>query len=359
MTQANNTVAIPVPTIQTVPLTRWVTEWRTNPRKPQGLADLRNIALKDGIRQDGQLMPASGEYNPKYYKDEKIHSLQGDHRGTALNELAAEKAINPLTGEVFSTIDVLVYENLTDEQRVVLRQDHGQKAIDRVGLYNSIKERRLAGQTMEKAVNSVRPQFDACYRLDETKRKAIDSEPNPADRAKKYHNTRKGVTDIFQKAIDAPTVLENAYIEKLRHNLATPDNKEVREMSDIFEAERKADMTGKITKSKPGPKFMARWNAYLKAQEEAAKTGNAAKSTSMMNREAVETIEKSFESRLLKFVTQGIRRVNGWDEKDFPTLDKAAVALEAGDTKSANALLDTLVAAKIQAQAAAASVAAK
>lgn len=255
-------------------------------------------ALKEDLKLRGQQEPAALEKIGDAYVP-----IKGFRRATAILELAAEGAINPKTvkfdsdgkpvantGKPFESIEALVYEGLSDRERLELLLDHGQRrGLSKVELQNSF-ERGFQAMYTEKELATI------LFSLLEHHYPPNKSIENTAEAKLNYY---RGVIQTAKHAYRAPDVLHDKWMLRLKGTQAWPTKAEMVEMSTIHQKE--SDGKPQFNKKNPGPKFMERWTAYLKKVEEATKEGNVRpKSDSMMNRQQVEEATKACDSLILK-----------------------------------------------------------
>lgn len=305
-----------------VPLSKVVIDRTRNVREDQAYTV---TALKADLALRGQQDPAVVEKI-----GDEFFPIKGFLRSTALMELMNEKKIDPQTmkfdektgepvpntGKPFESIDAIVYEGLTDRERIELLLDHGQRrGLNRVELQNAFERSFGAGYSEKEIAVILYGLLEQLY----IPNKTIGTS---AEEKLAYY---RGVIQTAKEAWRSPTVLHTAWVEKLKGVHAWPTKAELFEMSKLFQKEAESNVT--YNKSNPGPKFMERWNAYLKKQADAAADGEKrSKSDSMMNRSQLEDAGKACDSFCLKIHGKIITRELSQDK--LALLDKEMVEVE-------------------------------
>jgi hypothetical protein len=276
------------------------------------------------IQMRGQQDPATLEkVGDKYYP------IKGFRRSAAIAK-AAERGLTyaesaPESGKPIDKVVAIVYENLSEKERTELLLDHGQRrGLSRVEFQNALERGFMAGYTDKELVTLLFGLFESLYppsrKIDEdVSGNKLVGEKLAQARFEYY----KGVLQIAKRAYKAPTILRDAYYKKLRGEQNWPTNTELADLLTIHEKEASAD--GMISREKPGPKFLEKWDAVKKTKEDAANGGTRPKSSAMRNRQQVEDSLKTLESPISK----SFQKIQLGDipVDQLPVLDRMCVKL--------------------------------
>lgn len=251
-------------------------------------------------------------------------------------------------------IPAIVHDPLTDSELKRLTHDHGHRGLNQYQVALALEGRILANPeaTEKDIVWAERMLIDAAFTVDTKKATEFDNPEYSTDKQKDlYLAYRKGILQTIKRCATGPRVMRDEHFHGLKTGAKFLKQEDIREMEKIFKDELKADVTGKINRDNPGPLFLARWQKFVDAKAEALKAGDGGKvkSTSMASRETVLTARNTCQSRLMKLTLNSMARENNFDTTDIPTLDSAAVALEAGNVAEATKIIEELVAKKVPA----------
>lgn len=339
---------------QKIKLSELVINRNDNVRDKEAYEDLR--ALKDDLAFRGQQVEAAVEkVGPNQFKP-----LQGFLRGTALLDLQAEGKIDPLTvklnpvngepipgsGKVFETIHATVYEGLTDRERMSLLFDHSQRrGLNAAETHLALEKLFAALYSEIDVVIMTRNLLEQWYPPKRAIKKLKDKDGNDTtvDDPTDLLNYFRGVIQTAKIAWRSPTLLREAWLNKLRKKQSWPRKSELLEGAKIFEDECKSDVTQKMTQDKPGPKFMAWWDRFHSAQIEAEEAGESrGKNTSMLSRGQVEDCKKTAGSRVVRGTLSGVLNDGTFPREKLPLLDKFQQKIEAKLTPDEVAELDAI-----------------
>lgn len=251
-----------------------------------------------------------------------LFPIKGFRRMTALQQLVEEAAIDPKMGKPFKDVQVLIYEGLDDKERMNLLLDHGQRrGLNKSELFEAFCRGFDARYGEMEIVILLRDLLELHYPPTREIKNTTD------DKGTDLLNYYKGVLQTAKQAWQAPTVLRQAWVEKLQGKHAWPNKAEMVDMVKVFNKEREADKTNTVSRQNPGPKFLEAWKAFLAKQAEAAANGEKrAKSSAMMNRAQIEGLKDQTDSRLFKSLNDVLMRKLPDDR--IAILDKLACQAE-------------------------------
>lgn len=224
--------------------------------------------------------------------------LQGNRRAYNISKLAEAGVTDPLTGKPFSTVDAEVYDTLTESERIQLMLDVNDiRGLKEVELFYACEKAWNAGWNDRQVVVQLASLF-LHFNGGVYKRPVV---PAMQDGGKDLFDYHKGTIQTWKQAYQAPVVLREAFVEKLRGNQRWPSNKELDKLFKTYLKEEKESKDGRINRENPGPQFLAEWNDYLAKVKEALDNGKSKpKPQSMMNRTALESQRLRAVSRILK-----------------------------------------------------------
>lgn len=168
----------------------------------------------------------------------------------------------------------LVYEDMPDDTFYSMVQDHGgEEGLDRVGLFNTIKQGTLRSWDHRKIVLHARATFEKLYPISPEQKANMEKMASDEERLKYLAGTKwKKHLQYDQRVIDSPQVLEDAYIQKLRGLQVWPTDPEINELNQAHNKD-KLNPDGSrnlaVDRDHPGPRFMALWNRIQAAVAEA------------------------------------------------------------------------------------------
>lgn len=306
----------------------WETEVSGRRNVRQNVEALESVTLQRDLAEFGQQVAMDLEKVVIDGKDVYI-PIKGHRRAHNLKRLAEKQVIDPRTckknpetnepdlstGKVFEFGRAYVYTDLTPLERAEMLTDHSQvRGLSKLELFNSfcllfdvrMGERRIIVKL-----------FDLLIQYYPPTRKIV---PINEDDGKDALNYYRGLLQTQKAAWQAPTVLREAYIRKLKGEHGWPTNAELAKYLDIFEKERDKNPAA-IDRDNPGPEFVSRWGEYVTKQEKAKADGKArAKADSMMNRQQIEDVNKTTDSVPFRWYNMFIRREV--DAAGFPQADK-------------------------------------
>lgn len=278
-------------------------------------------ALKEDIAQNGQTTPAALEKIVTKVEGESVETyvpLQGFLRATAINELAAEKVVNPTTGKPFDSINAIVYTELTDRDRYRLKFDHANRiSLNKREFQRAVEDGFKSGYTEQEIVVQGYGLFTELY---PPNRKIEDTDQAKLD----YY---RGVLQTAKRAYQAPDVLHEKWMDKLAGDHKWPTNNELKQLVDIHNKECESPGGVAFSRSKPGPKFTKAWEDYMLKVNEAEANGEARpKSQSMMNHTQHQDVVKTSSSVIVKTVVKFTLREIPQDK--LPLFDKLVSEIE-------------------------------
>lgn len=235
---------------------------------------------------------------------DKFQTLQGFRRENAIRRAKRDGLIYddtaPEAGKPMGKILVVVHENLNSRERATLVNDHGQREnLSRVGLQRSFEQLIKADFKEDEMVTIL---YGLLVSLVPVTRKIEEGPDGVKLEGKALASAKlayfKSHVQKAKRVYSAPTVLREAWFEKLRGNQKWPTDAELIDLSDIHN--REISVNPLLSQDKPGPKFTEAWNRLVKAKTEAAQLGEKPKATSMRNRAQVEESVKQAESPITK-----------------------------------------------------------
>lgn len=241
----------------------------------------------------------------------KIMLLQGNGRAAWLTKFRDEGRTYGLnagefSGKVPATIRMLVMKNLTAEEMILIRNDHGmERQLDEVEFFNTYIQRREAGMNEREIIIASVGMLDALKRPN----RKVDV------RTKDGYDYYRGRVQPYQYAYEGATVVREAFIKRQDKKQDWPINKQLREVWRTFLDEQKKDLTCRINQDNPGPEFQARWDEIVQAGEEAEAEDKPMRKTGMMGRKDIEKMAETCMSRTLKIDAQfktGVRKIDGY-----------------------------------------------
>jgi hypothetical protein len=302
--------------------------------------------LKDDLALRGQITTAL--FERQKLADGKVvyYPLQGFLRTTAIMELAEAKVIDPNTvkrdekgdpipgtGKVFSTINADVWEDLTERERISLLADHGQRrGLTRAELFYTFERFFAAGFSEKECVVYNKSLLLEHFPPNKTIEKTDDA----------IFQYYRGVIQTNKAAANAPILLRNAWVEKLKGLHSWPTKAELADGAKIFNKALDSDKTGTINRENPGPDFMEFWGRLTTAASTAAAEGNKPKPVSMASRNQIEEMQKTCSSRCLKAMTSIILNDGKVERSKLATLDQFLAAKEKLFTEDEVKILDLI-----------------
>lgn len=274
---------------------------------PNLMADIATIGQRDNVT----LELVNGKYYP----------IRGFRRVEALKQLRDGKVIDPNTQKPFEFVKADVYEGLTDLERFQLLLDHGQrKGLSKVELLFAMFKSFDAQYSEKETVILLRSLLEDHYRP-----------TRPIKDENDLFNYYRGVLQTAKRAYGSPDVVRDAWVKKMRGEQAWPRKAEMEQAYNIFVKEMERDTTNQISRSKPGPEFLAFWNDLLKKQKEAEAEGKEkAKASNMQSRQQIEDMKKQSNSLIVKTIVDFVMRRQSPDK--FPAFDKLVTQAEASMT---------------------------
>lgn len=242
-------------------------------------------------------------------KGDKFLNLQGNRRWANMVECQKRGIIDPKTmkydresgkpiegtGKVFEAWEVEVYEDLTPREILELVVDQGTiRPLNKVETYYAFEQCAKVHYSELETIVILGDLLELHY----PPTRAIKTDDKGKDLRDYYH----GVMQTFRRVYEAPLVLHDACVAKLRGDQKWPTNAELTQGHKIHMDEMKADKTGTISRTRPGPKFLEFWERKLKSVNDSETNGtNKPKSVSMMTNQGLQDSKKTFDSRLGKW----------------------------------------------------------
>lgn len=253
------------------------------------------------------------------------YPIKGFRRATAMQEAAKRGLVfgesAPNAGKAVDHVLAIVYEGLSERERTELLLDHGQRrGLNAVELFNAFCRAFAAGY---KEVEIVTLLF-ALLEIHFPPSRKIGENLTGNELARARLDYYKGVLQVAKRAYEAPEVLREAYMKKLRGEQKWPTNAELTDLHGIHSKELASDPT--LSRTNPGPKFLQKWAEYVKVKTETAGNGSRPKSAAMRNRTQVEDSLKILESLICK----GLQKIQLGEipVDQLPVVDRIAKKLE-------------------------------
>lgn len=247
--------------------------------------------LVEDIATYGQTDPVSLEKR----EDGKFYPIRGFRRVLAIKELATANRSDPKDGnKPFSKVAAYVFQNLSAAERAELLVDHGQrKGLGKVGMQLAYEKLVEAGMTNERLI------VVKLYTLLEQNyppKRVIRpiSEDSGTDALANW----RGVIQTMKMIHQAPKILREEALKKLRGQQNWPTNAELKTMADIHAKELGKNPA--LSRENPGSEFMAKFDATLEEHRKAAEAGTRPKSTAQRSRQQNEEAFKVMESLTVK-----------------------------------------------------------
>lgn len=311
--------------------------------------DMRASLVQNGLIEPLGLMIG----DPKRGQDpEKLYVIKGNTRYYNL-KILIDNGITESTDGKHSLVKLsaMIFEPMDDAELKRVTHDHGHRGLNQYQVAMALEGDILAnpGKTDKEIVWGERMLIDGAHAVDTKKAAEFDNPELAEDKRKDlYFNYRKGLFQTIKRCATGPLVMRDEHFKGLKDGTKFLRQDDIKEMEAIYKEELEADVTGKINRSNPGEKFLARWQKYLSAKAEAlaAGDGGKVKPTSMAGRDAVTQGRNTAQSRVIKLTANCFLRENNFDVADLPVIDKAAVAFETGNVPEGTRILDELVAKK-------------
>lgn len=281
-----------------------------------------------GQTEDGALFemtePVLKTWGQKYVqhgvKVGDLLPIRGNCRALKLKDLREAQAIDPLTvkrddkgnvvpgsGKVFSTMRAAIYKDLDENAVAAMMNDHTSRRLSAAAVHQVLErafERNPSWTEKDVAVS----EFGLLLATNKRgKVTAEDTAIHTEEGRNRWAKVVRGRTQCAHNTIRGPVVLRQAYLDQLNNKRPRPTQDEVRALYSVWSKEidenrKQSAPDPTITRSNPGPKFMAAWNEFERIQEEAKAEGKTAKTTAMMNAEAVNQRYDAAESIAFKLV---------------------------------------------------------
>lgn len=283
--------------------------------------------------EQGQTTPVDLHREP----DGTLEILKGNRRLEGLYELLERKDANgelyndPRTGKPFATVRAHVYEGLSAEQKLMLRLDHGaNQSLNRVEMLNAAIDAFNTGLPDKRVVTMLRGLLEIYFPPKKTL----------ADTEQARLENWKGAIQPMKLVWKGPTILLEAYKDKLRGKQKWPGKNELRELSEAFDKELSADKTNTVSRENPGPEFMTKFDAMKKHHAENDKPGAKGNQFAMMNRGQIDDLKKVCDSPIIKLMIDYITQAK--PREGIAAFDKYTLELFNGQTDEQRKVFNVL-----------------
>lgn len=289
-----------------------------NPRESKP-ADESTMA---SLVQNGQLV-AGRALVTKISEDGKVLeaiTLQGNLRHKAVEELHNRGLLDPKTGKVFDSLEVLLHPigSLTDVEIHNYIHDHSNVTdLDRFETYKTFCNHFRANLSDEQMLISSGALLERNFFGGNTEiptTKVADGKGGFTDVIDytAWASKKRGRIQHLERIFRAPTVMRLAGEEQLKGGRNLMKDTDVRDLFKIFRDEMKEANDGKlidkgiapesITVDKPGPKFTEKWAQLLRQRAEAEAKGIRSKGIAMLNNAAVTKMKDNATSGFIKAI---------------------------------------------------------
>lgn len=250
---------------------------------------------------------------------DKFYPIRGFRRSLAISELAKANRTDPKTNKPFDSVAGYVFTDLSATERAELLVDHGQrKGLGKVGLFKAYEMLVDSGMSNERLI--VVKLFTLLEQNYPPKRPIKPlHEDGGADALANW----RGVIQIMKRAHEAPTVLREQFLRKLRGQQNWPTNGELNDMCDIHNRELAKNPA--LSRNNPGPEFTEKFEQTVKLKAEAAGQTRP-KSAAQLSRQQNEEALKVTESLVCKIMQH--RQLGNIDASKLADVDKIQMELE-------------------------------
>lgn len=311
---------------QRIDLSRIEVDQTRNVREDVAYSSQRLRALEEDLalrgQQDAVVLELIGD---KYFP------IKGFRRCAALQNLQTRGVTDPTTvktneagepipssGTIFNAVNAIVYQNLSDRERIELLLDHGQReGLNKVELQMAAERSFSVAHTEKDTVVIL---YGLLAQLYPPTRKIEET-----DEAKLAYY--RGIVQTAKLRWLAPTVLHEACMSQLRGDQKWPTLSTLRELVKIHTDACARPNGIAYNRQNPGPEFKEAWSKLMVKVAEAVATGEARpKDTSMMNRQQVDESIKGCDSLILKIDRKIV--LNELPRDRFTLLNKMMVEIE-------------------------------